>query len=380
MTCETRNKIIYLDNAATTPLDERVLEKMTPYLSGVYGNADSLHSVGRAAMNGLDEARETVAAIIGAKFNEVYFTSGGTEGDNFALRGAAAVRGEKRKLVLSSVEHAAMIKTASYLKDVETVFVRPDKNGIVSAKDYDIQGAFLYCLMSANNETGMIQPVKEACAFAHENGGLFFTDAVQSMGVTDVNVKDTDVDMMSFSAHKFYGPKGVGGMYIKNGTNIPPIISGGRQERGLRGGTSDVAGAVGLAEALKISRENLVKDNERIKNLRDLFIDKILYSLDFASLNGGREGRLAGNANIRFSGVSGELLLCALDLNGVCASLGAACSAGSVEPSYVLKEMGLSDKEAKESLRFTFGRQNTVEEVDAAVEIIRREASALRAK
>ncbi len=375
--------VIYLDNASTTPLDGRVLEAMTPYLTTVYGNANSVHSVGRKAVNGLDEARETVAKIIGADFNEVYFTSGGTEGNNLALRGAFFARGDKNKLITSSIEHPSVIETAKALQTLgaDVRKVSPNSSGILSISDYlkeGIDDAFIVCMMMANNEIGTFQPVKELATACKGSGALVFTDAVQAMGVTDINVKDLGVDIMTFSAHKFGGPKGVGAVYIKNGSRIAPQITGGHQERLKRGGTSNVAGAVGLATALKLSREDLDKNNEYLKGLRDYFVKGIISETGVAILNGDNNFKLSGNANITFKGVDGESLLYALDLHGVCASLGSACSSGTIEPSYVLKEIGLSDKGAKSTVRFSLSYNNTYEEIDRAIKIIKECVSNLK--
>ncbi len=365
---------IYIDHASTTKLDGRVLEKMLPYLTDNFGNANSVHGIGRNAVKGLDEARSIIAEIINADFNEIYFTSGGTEGDNFALNGFTKKRGDKNKIVISSIEHSAMLKTASELKGVEVVKIKPNGDGLVNPKDYlesIDENTYLVSLMTANNEVGTIQPIKEVSNYAHLKGAKFFTDAVQAMGAMKIDVKDLCVDMLSFSAHKFNGPKGVGAVYIKNITNIGGIITGGHQEREKRGGTSNVAGAIGLAYALKYNRETLQKNNEYITNLRNYFIDKTLSLSENFKLNGDRDNRLPNNANILFKGINGEKLLYKLDMNGVCASLGAACSAGSIDPSHVLKEMGLSSVDAKSSIRFTFGVENTFEEVDRVVEIIK---------
>ena len=372
-----KDKIIYLDNASTTPLDKRVLEKMTPYLTELYGNANSLHSVGRVAVKGLDEAREIIADIIGADFNEVYFTSGGTESDNWALRGAFSSRKTKNKLVLSSIEHSAMLKTAEdlALMGAEVVKINPNANGIVDVNEYNLaidDNTFLATLMYANNEVGTVQNVKGLVEIAKNKNVLTYTDAVQAMGVIDINVKDLGVDMLGFSAHKFGGPKGVGCMYIKNGVNIGSIITGGHQERTKRGGTSNVAGAIGMAYALKFTRENLSENNAYVKGLREYFIQRVLAEIPLATLNGDRELRLYNNANITFNGIDGEALLYQLDMNKICVSLGAACSAGSVSPSHVLTSIGLSGKDAKSSLRFTFGLNNTKEEVDYTVDILKK--------
>ena len=366
---------IYLDNASTTPLEREVLDAMTPYLTEYFGNANSVHGIGRKAVSGLDEARQTVADIIGANFNEVYFTSGGTESDNLAIRGAYFARGDRNKIVLSSIEHPAVLQTAIAVKSLGAVVetVSPNGSGILSINEYVSKGlhdAFLVSMMLANNEIGTIQPVKELSVVCKESGALLFTDAVQAIGSMDINVKDLGVDMLSFSAHKFGGPKGVGVLFIKNGTKFSPQITGGHQERSKRGGTSNVAGAVGLATALKLSRKKIKEKGEYLLNLRNYFIDGVRSSVDGVTLNGDRDIRILGNANLTFSGVDGEALLYALDINGVCASLGSACSSGTIEPSYVLKEIGLSDSEAKSTVRFSLSYNNTREEIDRAIKII----------
>ena len=348
---------------------------MLPYLQNCYGNANSLHYFGRQAVKGLDEARDIVASLIGANFNEVYFTSGGTECDNWALNGLLKSE-NKRKIVMSSIEHSAMLATANSLKasGTQVEFVKPSASGFVSVTDFEnlVDNKTLCALMLANNEIGTIQPVKEVANLVHSKGGVIYTDAVQAMPALNVNVKDLGVDMLGFSAHKFNGPKGVGCAYIKNGLKISPLISGGHQERSLRAGTSNVAGAIGLAYALKFTRESLEADANYVLELRNYFIDKVLSEVPSSRLNGSRENRLPNNANILFDGISGDSLLYQLDLNGVSASLGAACSAGSIEPSHVLKEIGLTDTEAFSSLRFTFGKENTKEEVDQAVTVLKQ--------
>lgn len=370
--------IIYLDNASTTPLDSRVLSKMQPYLTTVYGNANSVHSVGRLAVSALDKARETVAKIIGAEFNEIYFTSGGTEGANFALRGAFLNRKvNKNALVTSSIEHACVLQTANELEKQGAIIkkVKPNGYGLLSVSDYlsvGLDDAFIACMMMANNEIGTVMPVKEFCLACKEKGVVSFVDAVQAIGVTDINVKDLNVDCLSFSAHKFGGPKGVGVLYVKNGTKIAPLISGGHQERSKRAGTSNVAGAVGLATALSLTRQNLNERVNSIKALRDYFISRVLTEVNGVTVNGDLEKRLPGNVNFKFQGVNGEALLYQLDLNGVCASLGAACSSGTIEPSYVLTEIGLSGVDAKSSIRFSLEESNTKEEIDKTVEIIKK--------
>ncbi|MBR5438937.1 MAG: cysteine desulfurase [Clostridia bacterium] len=365
---------LYFDHASTTKLDARVLKQMMPYLENNYGNANSTHFFGRQAVKGLDEARELVASLIGAKFGEVYFTSGGTECDNWALCGL--LKGEnKGRLVISSIEHSAMLNTAKSLENngTQVFYVKPDKNGFINAFDFNekVDKNTVCALMLANNEIGTIQPVREVALLAKQKGAIIYSDAVQAMPALNVNAYDLGVDMLGFSAHKFNGPKGVGCAFIKNGVKIAPYISGGHQERSLRGGTSNVAGAIGLAYALKYTRESLEKDANYVADLRNDFIDKVLSQIPNARLNGSKDNRLPNNANIMFEGINGDALLYQLDINGVSASLGAACSAGSIEPSHVLKEIGLTDSQAFSSLRFTFGKDNTQSEIDFAVTILK---------
>lgn len=368
--------IIYLDNASTTPLSSEVLDSMLPYLTSNFGNANSVHQLGRKAVDGLDFARETVAKIIGANINEVYFTSGGTESDNFAIRGAFYANDKKKKFVTSSIEHPAVLQTALELEKqgAEVIKIKPNKKGIVNPVDFekqDLSNAFLVSLMLANNEIGTFQPVEEVASICKKYGAISFTDAVQAVGVCDINVKELGVDMMAFSGHKFNGPKGVGVLYIKSGTAISPQITGGHQERLKRGGTSNVAGAVGLATALKISRRNLNDNVNKLKTLKDLLINGLITSGLDVKVNGDETKILPTIASVTFNGVDANALLCALDLNGVCVSLGSACSSGSVEPSYVLKEIGLSDRDAKSTLRFSLGVQNTKAEIENAIKIIK---------
>ncbi len=366
---------IYLDNASTTQIDGRVLEKMTPYLTDIYGNANSLHGIGRMAVKGLDDARDEIANIIGANSNEIYFTSGGTEGDNWALRGFSLSRGDKNKIVISAIEHSAMLSTCIELEKqgIKVVKIKPQPNGIVSVSDFEKEidsDTFLVCLMSANNEIGTVQPVKEVFEIAKQRGAYTFTDAVQYVPHFNFKVSNLNADMISVSSHKFNGPKGVGFVYIKNGVKIDSLITGGHQERAKRGGTSNVAGVVGMAEALRLNRIELDANVAYVKTLRDKFINGVLSNIPCAKLNGDLLNRLPNNANFTFSGIEGEALLFKLDLAGICASLGAACSAGAIDPSVTLMEIGLSKADAKSSLRFTFSKNNTEEEVNYVIKVL----------
>lgn len=376
---------IYFDHAATTPLDKKVFAKMKPYFTDVFGNANSQHAFGRDAVKAVDNARDTIAEIINCRPNELYFTSGGTESDNWAFRGAARAMAKKGKhLIISPIEHAAMIMTANALKKegFEISYMKVDEFGFVDLEHLKTiirpDTTFVGCMM-ANNEVGTIEPIKEIAAIAHEHGAICFTDAVQAAGVLDIDVKDLGVDMMSMSSHKIYGPKGVGALYIRTGLAIESIITGGHQERMKRGGTTNVPGVVGFAEAFKIAARDMEKNFGYVSSLRDKFIDRVLKEVPFVKLNGPRkEGRLPANADFSFKYIEGESILFSLDLAGISVSSGSACSSGSLEPSHVLLALGLPEGLAHGSIRFSFGKHNTEEEVDYAVEVLKAAVEKLR--
>ncbi len=376
---------IYFDHAATTPVDKRVLEKMLPYFTDVFGNANSQHVFGREAVKAVDEARDTIASLINAKPSEVYFTSGGTESDNWAFRGVAhAFKKKGNHLIISPLEHAAMLSTAKELEKegFKVSFMKVDEYGFVDLEHLKSimteQTTFVGCMM-ANNEVGTIEPIKEIAQIAHSFGAVCFTDAVQAAGVLDIDVKDLGVDLMSMSSHKIYGPKGVGALYIRNGLRIDSILTGGHQERTKRGGTTNVAGVVGFAEAFKIAKQELQDNFNYVSMLRDRFIDKIIENVPFVKLNGPREKRLPANADFSFEFIEGESILFSLDLAGIAVSSGSACSSGSLEPSHVLLALGVDEALAHGSIRFSFGKHNTVEEVDYAVKTIKEAVERLRA-
>lgn len=376
-------KEIYLDNSATTPLSEEVLAAMTPYLTGNFGNPDSLHSYGRSAVKAVDEARDLIAECLHAKSNEIYFTSGATESDNWALKGTLAASKKGKHALVGSIEHPALIKPANYLKtrgyDID--FIPADKSGIIDV-DFlkrSVRGdTVIVCCMTANNEIGTIQPVDEVVKAAKSVGAYAMTDAVQAVGALDISVDKTGVDMLSLSAHKFYGPKGVGLLYVKTGVKIDPLVEGGEQERKKRGGTTNVAGVVGMSVALKRAIDDRETNSAKILALRERFVDEVLSGISGVKLNGDREKRLPLNADFSFEGVNGEALLYNLDLAGIAASNGSACSSGTVEPSHVLSAIGLSAKEASSSVRFTFGKNNTAEEVDFAAKTLKTCVERLR--
>lgn len=376
---------IYFDHAATTPLCEEAFNKMKPYFTEIFGNANSQHAFGREAVKAVDEARDKIAGFINCKPNELYFTSGGTESDNWALRGAAHACAKKGKhLIISPIEHAAMLSTAKALeKEGFTVdFMKVDAEGFVDLEHLKSiirpDTTFVGCMM-ANNEVGTIEPIKEIAKIAHAHGALCFTDAVQAAGVLKIDVKELGVDMMSMSSHKIYGPKGVGALYIRNGLLIDSIITGGHQERMKRGGTTNVAGVVGFAEAFAIADRDREKNFEYVSSLRDRFIDRVIAEVPFVKLNGPyKKDRLPANADFSFKYIEGESILFSLDLAGIAVSSGSACSSGSLEPSHVLLALGLPEGLAHGSIRFSFGKHNTVEEVDYAVEVLKQAVNRLR--
>lgn len=377
-------KRIYLDHAATTGLDAAVLSKMAPYFSEIFGNANSQHSFGREAVGGVDEARDTIASLIGAKPNEIYFTSGGTEADNWAIRGAAhANRARGNHLIVSAVEHPAMLTTAKELEKegFEVTLAPVDEFGTVDVGQLEksIRPETIFIgVMAANNEIGTLQPLAEISEIAQRRKILFFTDAVQAAGAIPLDVNAPRVDMMSISGHKFYGPKGVGALYIRSGVKMGRILTGGHQERGMRGGTTNVPGVVGMAEALRLAVAKLDENAAYVSSLRDRFIARVQKEIPFVKLNGHPENRLPSNANFSFRYVEGESLLFSLDLAGIAVSSGSACSSGSLEPSHVLLATGMSEGLAHGSLRFSFGKENTAEDVDYTVDKLKEIVVKLR--
>ncbi len=377
-------KRIYLDHAATTPLSPIVLEKMMPYLTDCFGNADSPHAVGRAAVNAVDNARDCLAERLGVKPNELYFTSGGTEADNWAIIGGAYAQRAKGKthVIVSSIEHHAALYAAEKLeKEGFTVTHLPVNAGgrveLNALKAAITEQTGLVAVMAINNETGVIQPIKELADIAHAHGALFFTDGVQAAPYIPLKVKEWGVDMLSLSSHKFYGPKGCGALYIKSGVKVDRFVGGGEQERGLRGGTTNVPAVVGLAAAYCENERTMSASNEKIAQLSKLFLDEIS-SLDGVKINGEGE-KLPGIVNLHVQGVSNTDLLYKLDLQGVCVAVGSACASASVKPSHVLLAMGLTEQETRESVRISFGKDNTEEEIHfaakafvTAVETLRR--------
>ena len=380
----TENKqTVYLDYAATTPLGSDVLERMLPYLTACYGNADSPHALGRKALAAVDTARDSLAALIGAKPSEVYFTSGGTEADNWGIIGGARAqkRKGKTKIVISAIEHHAALHAAEMLQQEGFVieYLPVNSGGRVQIESLEQaidENTALVCLMAVNNETGVIQPIKEMSALARKMGARSFVDGVQAAPHIEIDVKAWGVDMLSLSAHKFYGPKGVGALYIKSGVRIEKLIGGGEQERGLRGGTSNVAAIVGLSAAYQKARTDMEKNEKQLAELSAYFMQQLrekTAKIDgFAGLvlNGEDEEKLPSVCNVRFVGVENTVLLFNLDLQGVCVAAGSACASASIKPSHVLTAMGLDERSAKECIRFSFGKENTKAQIDYAVDKI----------
>ncbi len=377
---------VYLDYAATTPLDKRVFKAMLPLLDDNFGNPASLHAFGREALRELDAARDKVAQILGADPSEIYFTSSGSEADNWALKCAARAarqRTGRTQVVVSAMEHHAVLGSAAFLAEegFDVRYLSPAPNGLFDVAD--VANALsdktaLVCFMTINNEIGTVQPVREIARAAHAAGALFFTDAVQAAGYMDIGKLALEADMVSLSAHKFYGPKGVGALFVKRGTPFCPLIHGGEQERGLRGGTSNPAGAVGLAAALAYASEEREENNEHIRAVRDRFLDQLFNAVDGASLNGDFLRRIPSNANVSFAGVDGSALLHRLDLAGIAVSLGSACASGAVEPSHVLTAMGLPTDRVKSAVRFSFGKYSTFDEAEYVVKVLSRLLPELR--
>ena len=368
---------VYADNAATTALSEKVLDKMMPYLTSVYGNPSSLYQIGSEAKDAVEEAREVVADLIGAEHaSEIYFTSGGSESDNWAIKGVAnaLMKKGKKHIITSKFEHHAVLHTCNALEKqgFEVTYLDVYENGIVRPEDVKAalrEDTALVTIMYANNEIGTIQPIGEIGRICREAKVLFHTDAVQAMGNVPINVVDDNIDLLSLTAHKFHGPKGCGALYVKRGVRPEILIDGGAQERGRRAGTENVAGIVGLAEALKIAVETMEERKEKLTKMRNRLIDGLL-KIERSRLNGDRDLRLPGNMNMCFEGIEGESLLLKLDFAGISASSGSACTSGSLDPSHVLLSIGLPHEIAHGSLRISFSDNNTEEDVDYILETV----------
>ncbi len=378
-------KIIYMDNAATTATRPEVLEEMLPFFTQRYGNPSSIHSVGRDTRKAVENARRQVAAALGAEPREIYFTAGGSESDNWAISCAAtALESKGKHIITSAIEHHAVLHTCAALekRGYEVTYIPVDADGLVNPEDVRAairKDTVLITIMTANNEIGTIQPIAEIGKIAKEAGVLFHTDAVQAIGAIKVDVNEMNVDMLSLSAHKFHGPKGVGALYIRKGVKIGNLIHGGAQERGLRAGTENVPGIVGLGKAIELAVSELPEYTERMTSLRDKLIDGILESIPDVRLNGHRTKRLPANVNVSVRYIEGEALLMRLDLAGIEGSSGSACTSGSLDPSHVLLAIGLPHEIAHGSLRLSLGMDNTEEDVQAAIDALKTIVTNLRA-
>lgn len=366
------SRFVYADNAATTSVSKSVLDAMLPYFTTEYGNPSSLYSLGQSSAKAISEAREKIASLLGAKPNEIFFTSCGSESDNWAIKGAARANASKGKHIISTVyEHHAVLHTLDALKKegFEITLLDVDSEGLIKPEELEAAirpDTILVAMMYANNEIGTILPIKELCEVAHAHKIPFFTDAVQAIGNIPVNVADLGVDMLALSGHKIHAPKGIGALYVKTGTRIHNLIDGGGQERRRRGGTENVAYIVGLSKALEEAIAQL-PDMERIKGMRDRLAEEIT-KIPYTRINGSMEHRLPGNLNVAFEFIEGESLLLLLDMAGIAASTGSACSTASLEPSHVLLSIGLPHEKAHGSLRISLSHENTDEDVDYILE------------
>lgn len=359
---------IYADNAATTKLDKAAYDAMTPYLLNEYGNASQLYAFARAPKKALQEAREIVASCIGASPDEIYFTSGGTESDNWAIKGTAMLSAGKRKIITSSFEHHAVLNSCASLERQghQVTYLNPDESGTILTNELErkiTKETSLVSVMYANNEIGSIQPIKELASIAHENGAVFHTDAVQATGHIEIDVHDLGIDMLSASAHKFNGTKGCGFLYVRKGCSLPPYMDGGAQEFGRRAGTENIPGIVCMAAALKNNCDHLKENKNRIKNLEKEFLRR-LTELGISFRRNGGENTLPGLISISFPREEGEAILHRMDLMGICISTGSACNSQETEISHVLKAIALDEEYARGTIRISLGKYNTMEDVE----------------
>jgi cysteine desulfurase len=368
------NEKIYIDYNATTPVDPRVLESMIPYMQDMYGNPSSVHSFGGDSKAALDNARQQVAELIGARERDICFTSGGTESNNFAIKGAVYELKERgRHLITTVVEHASVLETFKFLESegYEVTYLPVDRDGLIDLaelREAITEDTILVSIMYANNETGVIFPMDEISEITKESGVLLHSDAVQAVGKIEIDLKELQVDLLTLSSHKLYGPKGAGALYIRKGVNLNPIIHGGGQERGKRSGTENVPAIAGLGKAAEIVKDDIKEENKRLIVLRDRLQEKIESKINGVTLNGHLEHRLSNTLNLSFDNTEGESLVMNLDLEGVAVSTGSACSEGNVDPSHVLLAMGLTKEQAVSSLRFSFGRFSKESDIDLVLE------------
>ncbi|MCL1900921.1 MAG: cysteine desulfurase NifS [Firmicutes bacterium] len=375
---------VYLDHASTTPVDKNVMEKMLPYFSGIFGNASNLYSFGREAKKAVDISRQEVAKTLNCKDSEIYFTSGGTESDNFAIFGYCRQNKHKgNRIITTKIEHHGVLKVFKALEKegFDVVYLDVNQDGILELETFKkvINDKTIFVsVMFANNEIGTIQPIKKIGELCKEKNIVFHTDAVQAIGAQKIDVKELNIDLLSLSAHKFYGPKGVGALYIKSGIKMERLIVGGAQERNMRGGTTNTPLIVGLGEAIRAARESIEKNNSHNIALRDRLIKRVLTEIPYSKLNGHSKMRLSNNANFSFEFIEGESILMMLDINGIAVATGSACSSGSLEPSHVLLACGVPIEVAHGSIRLTIGKSNTIEEIDFTVDTLKTVIEKLR--
>lgn len=375
---------IYLDHASTTPVRPEVVEAMAPYFTEHFGNPSSIYPLGQEASDAVAAARESLASLIGATPREIFFSSGGTESDNWALKGFARANATKgRHIITSAIEHHAVLHTCEALEreGFEVTYLPVDEHGLVSVEDFKAAirpNTILASIMFANNEIGTIEPIRELAAAAHEASVVFHTDAVQAFGHEPIDVNELGIDMLSASSHKIYGPKGVGLLYVRRGVKLQNLLDGGQQERGRRGSTENVPGIVGFARAAELAAEEIVPERDRQLALRDHAIRRILEEIPSAKLNGSWESRLANNVNFSFEFIEGEGMLLQLAARGICVSSGSACTSGSLDPSHVLLAIGLPHEIAHGSLRMTLGRDTTLADIDFAVDSLKATLQNLR--
>ncbi len=376
--------MIYLDNAATTRVKSEVVEAMTPYFDKFYANPSSIYRISREVSKEIDKARELIASSIGAEKSEIYFTSGGSESDNWAIKEIAMTRKEKGKhIIVSKIEHHAVLESAKYLEKLgfEVSYLGVDEEGLINLEELESmirEDTILVSVMAANNEIGVIEPIREIGEICKKHNVLFHTDAVQAYGNIALDVNKDNIDLLSVCAHKLHGPKGIGFLYIRKGVMISPLISGGNQERGKRAGTTNSALIIGFAKAVELKFRDMAQNNKYVLNLREHLISRVLSEIPYTRLNGSRENRLPGNANFSFRFIEGEGMLLKLDQKDIYASSGSACTSGSLDPSHVLLAIGLPPEIAHGSLRISLSEENTMEEVDIVVDELKKIVEDLR--
>lgn len=376
--------LIYLDNAATTRVKEEVIDAMMPYFNDKFYNPSSVYSPSREVTKDINEARSLIAKSIGASENEIYFTSGGSESDNWAIKGIALARINKGKhIITSKIEHHAVLESCKQLENLgfEVTYLSVDNEGIIDLNELESsirEDTILVSIMTANNEIGVIEPIKEIGEICHKHNVLFHTDAVQAYGNMEIDVNDMNIDLLSTSAHKLHGPKGIGFLYVKRGIMISPLISGGNQERSKRAGTTNSASIIGFAKAVELKLRDMKVNNEYVLNLRNHLVSRVMKEIPYVRINGSMDYRLPGNINFSFRFIEGEGMLLKLNMAGICASSGSACTSGSLDPSHVLLAIGLPHEIAHGSLRISLNEENTLEEIDKTVDILKNTISELR--